>query len=86
MRQWETACEPSQRGFRSEDTEVPAIGRISHDSDSERLTKVASKKHSIFRNFRKTEIAKCGCEPKGHGLLAGNALEIKNFGKTNLVT
>ena len=46
---------PSQRGFRSsqnlEDTEVPAIGNISHDSDSERPTKVASKKHSFFSHF-----------------------------------
>ena len=53
MRQWETACETSQRGFRSEDTEVPAIGRISHDSDSERPTKVASKKRSFFYHFLK---------------------------------
>ena len=31
-----------------EDTEVPASAHISHDSDSEGATKVASKKHSIF--------------------------------------
>ena len=69
MRQWETACETSQRGFRSsqnlEVAEVPAIGHISHDSDSERPTKVASKKHSIFfLTFRQTEIAKSSWQPK----------------------
>ena len=55
MRQWETACETSQRGFRSsqnlEDTAVPAIGHISHDSDSERPRKVASKKHCFVYSF-----------------------------------
>ena len=57
MRQWETACETSQRGFRSsqhiEGTEVPAIGHISHDSDSERPTKVALKKRSFSIHFPK---------------------------------
>ena len=57
MRQCETACETSQRGFRSsqdlEVTEVPAIGHISHDSDSERPMNVASKKHSICIHFPK---------------------------------
>ena len=68
MRQWETACETSQRGVRSsqnlEETEMPAIGHISHDSDSERPMKVASKKRSFFLTFRKTEIPKSACEPK----------------------
>ena len=34
-----------------EDTEVPASAYISHDSDSERLTKVASRKHGIHTHF-----------------------------------
>ena len=42
-------------GFRTsqnfEVTEVPAIGHIFHDSDSERCTKVASKKYCIFTHF-----------------------------------
>ena len=33
------------------DTEVSAPAHISHDSDSERPTKVASRKHSIFTHF-----------------------------------
>ena len=36
-----------------EDTEVPAHAHISQDSDSERLTKVAPRKHSIFTHFPK---------------------------------
>ena len=36
-----------------EDTEVSAPAQISHDSDSERPTKVASRKHSIFSHFPK---------------------------------
>ena len=31
-----------------EDAEVPATAHISHDSDSERPTKVAPRKHSIY--------------------------------------
>ena len=36
-----------------EDTEVPAPAHIPHDSDSERPTKVASGKHSMFTHFPK---------------------------------
>ena len=39
-----------------EDTEVPAIGHISQDSDSERPTKVASKMHTVLLTFRKTKL------------------------------
>ena len=65
MRQWETACETSQRGFRTsqnlEDAEVLSIGHISQDSDPERPTKVASKRHSVLTPFPKDEIAKSAC-------------------------
>ena len=36
-----------------EDTEVPATAHISRDSDSERPTKVANRKHSIYVHFPK---------------------------------
>ena len=36
-----------------EDTEMPAPAHISHDSDSERSTKVASRRHSIYTHFPK---------------------------------
>ena len=36
-----------------EDTEMPAPAHISHDSDWERPTKVASRKHSICTHFPK---------------------------------
>ena len=36
-----------------EDTEMPAPAHISHDTDSERPTKVASKKHRIFTHLPK---------------------------------
>ena len=36
-----------------EDTEVPEPAHTSHDSDSERLTKEAPRKHSIFTHFPK---------------------------------
>ena len=36
-----------------EDSEVPALAHISHDSDSERPTKVASRKHSVETQFPK---------------------------------
>ena len=36
-----------------EETEVPALAHISHDSDSERPTKVATRKHSIFTHVPK---------------------------------
>ena len=36
-----------------EDTEVPAPAHISHDSGSERPTKVELRKHSIFSHFPK---------------------------------
>ena len=93
MRQWETACETSQRGFRSsqnlEGTEVPAIGHISHDSDSERPTKVASKKRSFFYSLsERPKLRSLLANQNDNGLLAGNphAREIKYFGQTNLVT
>ena len=35
--------------------EVPASANISHDSDSERPTKVASRKHSIYTRFPKDQ-------------------------------
>ena len=38
---------------KSRDTEVPAPAHISHDSDSERPTKVAPRKHSICTHFPK---------------------------------
>ena len=41
-----------------EDAEMPAPASISRDSDSERLIKVASRKHSIFLTSLKTEIAR----------------------------
>ena len=47
-----------------EDTEAPAHAHISHDSDSERPTKVAPRKHSIYPHFPKTEIAKSASEQK----------------------
>ena len=47
-----------------EDTEVRAPAHISHDSDSERPTKVVSRKHRIFMHFQKAEIAKSACEPR----------------------
>ena len=34
-----------------EGTEVPALAGTSHESDSERLTKVAPRKHRIFTHF-----------------------------------
>ena len=34
-------------------TEVPALANTSHDSDSERPTKVASRKHGIYTHFSK---------------------------------
>ena len=34
-----------------EDTQVPALANTSHDSDSERPTKVASRKHSVYTHF-----------------------------------
>ena len=36
-----------------EDAEVPAVANTSHDSDSERPTKVESRKHSIYTHFTK---------------------------------
>ena len=36
-----------------EGTEVLAPADISHDSDSERPTKVVSRKHSVFTRFRR---------------------------------
>ena len=36
-----------------EDAEVPALANTSHDSDSERPTKVASRMHSILTHFPK---------------------------------
>ena len=56
MRQRETACETLPECYEEftenlEDTEVPATAHISHDSDSERPTKVASKRHRICAHF-----------------------------------
>ena len=47
-----------------EDTEVPATSHISHDSGSERPTKVPSRKHIIFTHFPRDRIAKYACEPR----------------------
>ena len=44
-----------------EDTEVPELANTSHDSDSERLAKVASRKHSNYTHFfedRNCEVCK----------------------------
>ena len=70
-----------------EDIEVPALAHISHDSDSERPTKVASRKHSIiFIHFPKDRIAKYACEPKWQELLAEDALAKQYLEQKSLVT
>ena len=52
---WLIACDANMKEFTEnlEDTEVPAPAHTSHDSDSEGLAKVASRKHSIFTHFPK---------------------------------
>ena len=64
-----------------EDTDVPAPANTSHDSDSEHLAKVATRKHSIFLTSQKTAIAKFASEPRRQGLLAGSALAKQYFGQ-----
>ena len=58
IKQREIDCSTSQSGQRSsqdnlEDTEVPPLANTSNDSDSERLVKVAARKHSIETHFPK---------------------------------
>ena len=70
-----------------EDAEVSAIANTSQDSDSERPTKVATRKHSICTHFpKKTEIAKSANEPWFWGLLAGSALAKQYLGEKKSVT
>ena len=70
-----------------EDTEVPALANTSHDSDSERPTKVATRKHSIYSHFRKDRNCEVSaCEPKWQGPLAENALAQTYLEQTILVT
>ena len=56
------------RGFTEnlEDTGVPALAHISHDSDSERPTKVAFRKHSIQTHFPKDGNCKICSRTKTH--------------------
>ena len=71
-----------------EDTELHAPARISQDSDLERPTKVESKsrKHSIFPNPQKTDIAKSVRGPELQGPLAEDALAKLYFKQKTLVT
>ena len=71
-----------------EDTELHAPARISQDSDLERPTKVESKskKHSIFPNSQKTDIAKSVRGPELQGPLAEDALAKLYFKQKTLVT
>ena len=58
-----------------EDTEVPAPAHVSHDSDSERPAKVASKswKHSMKTHFPKDRNCEICLRTKMTGLLAEDA-------------
>ena len=58
------------------DTEVPASANISHDSDSERRVKEASRKHSIYTHFpkdrncevcKRTKITRAHCRRRTGG-------------------
>ena len=59
-----------------EDTEVPALANTSHDSDSERPTDVATRKHSIYTHFpkdrncelcKRTKITRAPCRKRTDG-------------------
>ena len=56
------------------DTEVPAPAHISHDSDSERPTKVTLMKHSVYTHLPKDRNCDIYLRTKLRGLLAENAL------------
>ena len=58
-----------------EDTELPALANISHDSDPERaFFKVASRSTVFALTSRKTDIAKSASEPKFQGPHAEDAM------------
>ena len=48
-----------------EDTKVYASVHISHDSDSERTTKVTSRKYRIYTYLQKSQITEYALESKG---------------------
>ena len=51
--EWVFRCTVQDFAENLEDTEVPALASISHNQDSERSTKVAGRKYSIFSHFSK---------------------------------
>ena len=66
---------------------MPAPARISRDSDSERLTKVASRKHSIHTHFPKDRNCEiCQRRPKLRGPRAEDAMAEPYFVQKFLVT
>ena len=54
-----------------EDTEVPAPAHISHDSDSERPSEEAPRKHNIFTHFPEDRNCEVCLRTKMQGLFAG---------------
>ena len=67
-------------------TEVEALANSSHDSDSERPTKVASRKHSIYTHFTKDRNCEICKRTKFTRALAGSALAKQYVGLTISVT
>ena len=66
--------------------ENASIANISHDSDSERLAKVAPGSTVFVLTSQKTEIAKYACEPKLQGFPAEDALAKQYLEQKSLVT
>ena len=67
-----------------EDTEVPASGNISHDSDTERPTKVASRKQSVYTHLPNDQHCEvCKAKQDYKGLLAESELAKQYFGAEN---
>ena len=67
----------------SRDTQTSVSAHVSQDSDSERLTKMASKlrRHSFLFTLLETEIAKYACETKLRRLFAEDALQSSTSGR-----
>ena len=64
-----------------EDIDAQALANIFHDSDSERPTKVAARKHNITHIPRRPKNAKSASQQRLRGLLADRELVNQNHVK-----